>query len=88
MSEAAAERRRGALGLLRDRNFAPYLVGNMLSTTGTWFLTLTNALLVYRLTGSTFLLGVVGFALDRLMAALEQRLQRWRIADGHGERRA
>jgi MFS family permease len=62
VGEAVAERRSGALGLLRDRNFAPYLVGNMLSTTGTWFLTLTNALLVYRLTGSTFLLGVVGFA--------------------------
>jgi sulfonate transport system permease protein len=34
------------------------------------------------------MIGVVGFALDRLMAALEQRLQRWRIADGDGERRA
>src|SRR3954454_15331272 len=34
----------------------------MLSTTGTWFQTLAQAILVYRLTGSTFLLGVVGFA--------------------------
>ena len=48
--------------LLRDRNFRPYLVGNMLSTTGTWFQTLAQAILVYRLTHSTFLLGVVGFA--------------------------
>jgi MFS family permease len=62
VSEALAERRGGALRLLRDRNFAPYLVGNMVSTTGTWFLTLTNAVVIYRLTGSTFLLGVVGFA--------------------------
>jgi len=26
------------------------------------------------------MIGVVGFVLDRIMAALEQRLQRWRIA--------
>jgi len=48
--------------LLRDPNFRPYLVGNMLSTTGTRFQTLAQAILVYRLTHSTFLLGVVGFA--------------------------
>jgi len=53
--------RGGALSLLRDRNFAPYLVGNMFSTTGTWFQTLAQALLVYRMTGSTFLVGVTGF---------------------------
>jgi MFS family permease len=59
------EQPRGAadtVALLRDRNFFPYLVGNMFSTTGTWFQTLGQALLVYRLTGSAFLLGVVGFA--------------------------
>jgi sulfonate transport system permease protein len=27
-------------------------------------------------------IGIVGFALDRMMAAVEQRMQRWRIADG------
>jgi len=48
--------------LLRDRNFLPYLIGNMLSGTGTWFQILAQSILVYRLTHSTFLLGVVGFA--------------------------
>ena len=54
---STAEPRGGALSLLRDRNFAPYLVGNMLSTTGTWFQTLAQALLIYRMTHSTFLVG-------------------------------
>jgi MFS family permease len=62
VSDQVAGRRRGTLPLLRDRNFAPYLVGNMLSTTGTWFQTLAQAILIYRLTGSAFLLGVIGFA--------------------------
>lgn len=30
------------------------------------------------------LIGIIGFTLDRVMAALEQHLQRWRIADGDG----
>jgi len=34
------------------------------------------------------MIGVVGFALDRIMAALEQRLQRWRIADSDSRWRA
>jgi MFS family permease len=48
--------------LLGDRNFAPYFWGNLLSNCGTWFQTLAQAILVYRLTGSAFLLGLVGFA--------------------------
>jgi len=62
MSESAAVPRGGTLPVLLDRNFLPYLVGNMLSTTGTWFQTLAQAILIYRLSHSTFLLGVVGFA--------------------------
>jgi ABC-type nitrate/sulfonate/bicarbonate transport system permease component len=34
------------------------------------------------------MIGIVGFTLDRIMAALERRLQRWRIADGDGRLRA
>ncbi len=34
------------------------------------------------------LIGVVGFALDRVMSALEQRLQRWRIAGSDARGRA
>src|SRR5436853_2995428 len=48
--------------VLGDRNFAPYFVGNLLSNCGTWFQNIAQALLVYRLTRSTFLVGVVNFA--------------------------
>jgi MFS family permease len=54
--------RTGAFGLLADRNFGPFFFGNLLSNCGTWFQTLAQSLLVYRLTGSTVMLGVVNFA--------------------------
>ena len=47
---------------LRNRNFWPYFVGNLLSNCGTWFQNIAQAILVYRLTGSSFLVGVVNFA--------------------------
>ena len=47
---------------LRNRNFWPYFAGNLLSNCGTWFQNIAQAILVYRLTGSTFLVGVVNFA--------------------------
>jgi MFS family permease len=50
------------MGPLRDRNFWPYFAGNLLSNCGTWFQNIAQAILVYRLTGSTFLVGVVNFA--------------------------
>lgn len=53
---------RGTGPVLRSRNFYPYLVGNMLSSIGTWFQTLGQAILIYRLTHSVLLLGVIGFA--------------------------
>jgi MFS family permease len=48
--------------ILRDRNFWPYFAGNLLSNCGTWFQNIAQAILVYRLTGSTFVVGVVNFA--------------------------
>jgi MFS family permease len=48
--------------VLADRNFWPYFAGNLLSNCGTWFQNLAQALLIYRLTGSTLLVGVVNFA--------------------------
>ena len=48
--------------VLRTRDFGPYFVGNALSASGTWFHSLAAALLVYRLTGSEFLLGVLAFS--------------------------
>jgi MFS family permease len=51
-----------ALGLLRTRDFGVYFVGNSLSNIGTWFQNLAAAILVFRLTRSTLLVGVVNFA--------------------------
>ena len=48
--------------LLVDRHFGPYLAGNALSSIGTWFQNLAASLLIYELTGSTLMVGVVNFA--------------------------
>jgi MFS family permease len=53
---------RTALQILATRDFGPYFVGNLTSSIGTWFQNLAAAVLVYRLTGSTLLVGVVNFA--------------------------
>ena len=53
---------REALRLIRTRNFGPYFVGNALSASGTWFQNLAASLLVWRLTHSTFLLGILNFS--------------------------
>jgi predicted MFS family arabinose efflux permease len=50
------------LRVLRDRNYWPYFAGNLVSNCGTWFQNLAQALLIYRLTHSTFLVGVANFA--------------------------
>jgi MFS family permease len=52
----------GAFRLLRSRNFGPYFVGNAASASGTWFQNLAASILVYRLTHSPLLLGVLNFA--------------------------
>ncbi len=51
-----------AFALLRRRDFGPYFIGNALSASGTWFQNLAAALLVYRLTHSAVLLGVLNFS--------------------------
>jgi MFS family permease len=48
--------------VLADRNFWPYFLGNLLSNSGTWFQNIAQVLLIYRLTGSPFLVGVVNFS--------------------------
>src|ERR671939_262819 len=53
---------REALRLIGSRNFGPYFVGNALSASGTWFQNLAASLLVWRLTHSPFLLGVLNFS--------------------------
>ena len=47
---------------LRHRNFQLFFFGQGISLIGTWMTRLATSWLVYRLTGSAFLLGVVGFA--------------------------
>jgi MFS family permease len=46
---------------LANRNFALFLAGQGLSLCGTWMQSLAQSWLVYRLTGSPLLLGMVGF---------------------------
>jgi MFS family permease len=50
-----------ALRLIAHRNFGPYFLGNAASASGTWFQNLAAQILVYRLTHSPFLLGVLNF---------------------------
>jgi len=50
------------LRALRHRNFQLFFSGQLISLIGTWMQSLAQAWLVYRLTGSSLLLGSVGFA--------------------------
>src|SRR5512133_2978832 len=47
---------------LRHRNFRLFFTGQLISLIGTWMQTVAESWLVYRLTGSSLLLGSVGFA--------------------------
>src|SRR5436309_2300802 len=47
---------------LRQRNYRLYLTGQLVSVCGTWMQQVAQSWLVYRLTGSATLLGIVGFA--------------------------
>src|SRR5580698_7235933 len=47
---------------LRHRNFQLFFGGQFISLIGTWMQTIAQSWLVYRLTGSSLLLGVVGFS--------------------------
>lgn len=51
-----------AVRALRHRNFQLFFTGQLISLIGTWMQTVAESWLVYRLTGSTLLLGTVGFA--------------------------
>jgi MFS family permease len=54
--------RPGLLRALRHRNYRLFASGQLVSLIGTWMQTVAESWLVYRLTGSAFLLGAVGFA--------------------------
>ena len=50
------------LRALKHRNFQLFFGGQLISVTGTWMQTVALSWLVYRLTGSSLLLGTAGFA--------------------------
>ncbi len=52
----------GVTRALRHRNFRLFIGGQLLSLTGTWVQMVTQSWLVYRLSGSPVMLGLVGFA--------------------------
>src|SRR6266852_5088232 len=59
---ANGQRRTGTLfRALKHRNFQLFFGGQIISLVGTWMQTVAEAWLVYRLTGSSALLGVLGF---------------------------
>lgn len=55
------DRIRFALRALRHRNFRLFTFGQSISLVGTWMQQVAVGWLVYRLTGSPFLLGLIGF---------------------------
>lgn len=55
-------RLRATLRAFRHRNYRIFFYGQLVSLTGTWMQSIAQSWLVYRLTGSATLLGIVGFA--------------------------
>src|SRR5579883_2561890 len=51
-----------ALRALRHRNYRLFFIGQGISLIGTWMTRLATSWLVYRVTDSAFLLGLVNFA--------------------------
>jgi len=75
-----------ALRALKNRNFRLFFVGQGVSVIGTWMTRMATGWLVYRLTGSALLLGVVGFAsqivpffLQPLAGAWVERMERQKL---------
>ena len=75
-----------ALRALRHRNYRLFFSGQIVSLVGTWMQSVAQAWLIYRLTDSPFLLGLVGFAnnfpvffIAPFGGALADRMSRRRI---------
>jgi MFS family permease len=62
VTEPGSSRFSHAWRALRHRNFRLFVEGQSISLIGTWMTRVATSWLVYRLTGSALLLGVVGFA--------------------------
>jgi MFS family permease len=54
--------KRGMFSALRHRNFRLYIGGMLVATAGSWMQMIAQGWLVYQLTGSELMLGLVGFA--------------------------
>ena len=72
--------------VFRHRNYRLYFIGQGISLVGFWMQAIAQSWLVYRLTGSTVLLGVVGFAsqspvffISPFAGVLADRINRRRI---------
>ena len=58
---SAVNRLPAAFRSLKHRNFRLFFSGQLISLVGTWMQTIAEAWLIYRLTGSSVLLGLLGF---------------------------
>jgi MFS family permease len=75
-----------SLRALRGRNYRLFISGQLVSLIGTWMQTVAQSWLVYRMTGSAAMLGLIGFAgqipvfvLAPLGGVIADRLNRHRI---------
>jgi MFS family permease len=62
LAAAAAGQQPSPLAPLREPTYRRYFIGNVISSLGTFCQAIAQSLLVYDLTGSSFLVGVVNFA--------------------------
>ena len=70
---------------LKHRNFQLFFSGQMISLVGTWMDNIAEAWLVYRLTGSSLLLGTVAFAGQIPDISSGPALGVWRRTDSTAE---
>jgi MFS family permease len=75
-----------ALRALQSRNYRLFVAGQLISLVGTWMQSVAQSWLIYRLTGSAALLGLIGFAgqipvfvLAPLGGVIADRLNRHRV---------
>lgn len=86
LASGVSNRIRIALRALRHRNLRLFFMGQGISLVGTWMQQVAMSWLVYRLTDSAFLLGVIGFSsqfpslvMAPLAGALADRWSRYRM---------
>ncbi len=61
LSASSVNSVRNIFSSLHSRNYRIYFIGQGISLVGTWMQNIAMSWMVYRLTGSVFLLGVIGF---------------------------